>query len=734
MVGLFGLTAFVGAALLFAVEPMAAKAILPMLGGSASVWSTCLAFFQTALLIGYWYAHVTSWLTPRVQALVHGLFLAACVLLQPEVVASTANHPPAADAAPSAWLVWTLARTIGLPFVALAATSSILQRWAAALRRGKDSNPYPLYVASNFGSLLALLAYPLLIEPRLSLAAQARGWRLGFFCFAALMALCAATTASATRAFSAVPEEAARPIVWRKWLIWVALAFVPSSLLQGVTTYISTDIAPVPLLWIVPLALYLLSFILTFTQRTLVPRSLITRLVPIFALILIPPLAAGLVQWFWLPTHLLFFFAAALACHSSLYSRRPEPVGLTAFYLAIALGGVLGSLFNAIIAPAIFDRMAEYPLDIVLACLAASMDQASGQRHERLRSSLAMAATILVLSALLATDVGGISTTALGAMSVSIASGVFVYVVWTHRRRPLAFALSIGTVLLGTGLSPGVDGRVLRRERDFYGSLRVTQDDKAQVRRLFHGWTLHGQQSIEPGKEREPTTYYLPGGPGWQVFQTFNSRADAERASVSIVGLGIGSLACFAKPGQDWTFYELDPAVEAIARDASLFTYLPDSPAMRVRVVTGDARLRLADAPNQGFGLIVLDAFNSDAIPVHLLTREALTLYLQKRAPHGLVAFHISNSYLDLEPILDGLARERGMVSRIRRDLTLTDAEKKIGKQRTIWVILADNAEDLGTLADDPRWEPTRPGRGAWTDDRSSLLDVLKIGASHGRR
>jgi hypothetical protein len=734
MVGLFGLTAFVGAALLFAVEPMAAKAILPMLGGSASVWSTCLAFFQTALLIGYWYAHVTSRLAPRGQAVIHGLFLAACVLLQPAVVASTANHPPSSGADPSSWLVLTLARTIGLPFIALAATSSLLQRWDAALRHGKDSNPYPLYVASNFGSLLALLAYPFLIEPSLSLAAQARGWRLGFACFAALMALCAALTASASRTLAVVQQEAVPQVGRRIWLVWIALAFVPSSLLQGVTAYISTDIAPIPLLWVVPLALYLLSFILTFTQRPLLPWTLVVRSVPILALILVPPLAGGLVQWFWLPAHLLFFFAAALACHGALYRLRPDPAGLTGFYLAIALGGVLGSLFNAIVAPVLFDRMAEYPLDIVLACLVPSMAQASGPRPERLRLSLGLAGAILALSALLATDPGGISASALGALCVSIASGLFVYVVWTHSRRPVAFGLSVGAVFLGTGLSPGVDGRVLRRERDFYGSLRVTQDDKAQVRRLFHGWTLHGQQSIEPGRELEPTTYYLPGGPGWQVFQGFNARPDVQRANVAIVGLGIGSLACFAKPGQDWTFYELDPAVEVIARDASLFTYLRNSPADRVQVVIGDARLRLNDAPEHSFGLIVLDAFNSDAIPVHLLTREALTLYLAKRAPHGLLAFHISNSYLDLEPVLDSLARERGMVSRIRRDLTLTDAEKKIGKQRTIWVVLADTTDDLGTLADDPRWEPTRPGRGAWTDDRSSLLDVLRIGASRGPR
>jgi hypothetical protein len=394
---------------------------------------------------------------------------------------------------------------------------------------------------------------------------------------------------------------------------------------------------------------------------------------------------------------------------------------------------VLGSLFNALAAPALFDRMAEYPLGIVLACLVPAV-ASTPEGRERLRSSLLLAATILGLTAVLAADLGGISSTAIGALCVCVASGLFVYAVWTQSRRPVGFGLSVGAVLLGTGLSAGVDGRVLLRERGFYGALRVTEDDRAKVRRLFHGWTLHGQQSIEPGRRHEPTTYYLPGGPGWQVFRAFNDRPDASRSRVGVVGLGIGSLACFAEPGQEWTFFEIDPAVERIARDASLFTYLRDSPAHRIDVRIGDARLRLADAPDHSFGLLVLDAFNSDAIPVHLLTREAMSLYLDKRAPGGLIAFHISNSYLDLEPVVDGLARERGLVSRIRRDLNLTDAEKKIGKQRTVWVVVADSDADLGPIATDPRWVPTRPGKGAWTDDRSSLLDVLKIGPARRSR
>ena len=322
-------------ALLFAVEPMAAKALLPLLGGTAAVWSTCLAFFQAALLLGYFYAHATSRLSPRLQAILHRALLVACVLLQPAIVVSAADHPPP-SADPTVWLLGRLAATLGLPFLALAATSTLLQRWFAASRPRAD--PYPLYAASNLGSLLALLAYPLLLEPAFPLATQARLWRYAFAAFVAGMAACAGVTIHRARTIEVEPSPG-MTATSRDRALWVALAFVPSSLLQGVTTYLTTDIAPIPLLWVVPLALYLLSFVLTFASRPLVPHGLMVRALPITALILLVPLAAGLVQWFWMPVHLLFFFVAAMACHGELARRRPPPGELTGFYLAIALGG-----------------------------------------------------------------------------------------------------------------------------------------------------------------------------------------------------------------------------------------------------------------------------------------------------------------------------------------------------------------------------------------------------------
>ena len=733
MIRLFGLTAFVAAFLLFSVEPMAARAILPVLGGSASVWSTCLAFFQAALLLGYAYAHAGSRLTSRRQALLHVILISACVAVRPAIVASGALAPPGSGRDPTLWLIATLATTVGLPFVAIAATSSLLQRWYATSRPPGLNNPYPLYAASNLGSLLALLAYPLVVEPGLSLDSQARLWWLGFRGFAGLMAICVGMTMRSSQP-ARVEPAASRPSSDRsRILTWIALGFVPSSLLQGVTTYLSTDIAPIPLLWVVPLALYLLSFIFTFAERPLVSHPFMIRILPMAVLLLLTSFAGGLTQWYWLPIHLGYFFVAAMACHGELARRRPPPGELTGFYLAIAAGGVLGSLFNAIVAPILFDRAAEYPAAIALSCLVLAASPRPGSRPERLRTGFLLSGVILALTAWLARDFGALSGTAAGMVGVMLACGFFVYVAWTHTRRPVGFALAVGAIAAGVGNSPGVDGRVLRRERNFHGILRVTEDDDARVRRLFHGWTLHGQQSTEPGRARLPGSYYVRGGPGSQAIGAIGARADGGRADIAVVGLGIGSLATYATPGQSWTFYELDPAVERVARDPSLFTHLRDCAAGRLEVVIGDARLRLADAPAGHFELLILDAFSSDAIPIHLLTREALALYVSRRAPGGLIAFHISNRYLDLEPVLGALAADRGMVARVRADLTVTAEDREVGKQPTIWVVLADADADLGAIAANLRWSPARVGRALWTDEHASLVDCLSIGVRSRR-
>ena len=724
---LYAVTLFLGAALLFSVQPMVAKMVLPLLGGSPEVWNTCMAFYQAALLAGYAYAHlVTIRLGLRVQSALHLTLLILAFLLLPIGIpeGSTRALSPAAD--PTPWLLGTLLATVGLPFFAVAATAPLLQRWFAATGHPAAADPYFLYAASNLGSMLALLAYPLALEPSLNTRRQSEFWAASFVLLIALTTACAATTWSRHGAADLPTEtdgrgdDAERPGL-RTWLGWVALAFVPSSLLLGVTTYLTTDIAAIPLLWVIPLALYLLTFILVFARRPTLAHGA-ARALPVAVMLLLPALCAGLVQPLWIPLHLLTFFLAALVCHGALARRRPAARHLTAFYLVLSLGGVAGGVFNALVAPRVFDRVAEYPLAIVLACAAwALAARPAGTAAVRPRD-VALLLVIFGLTAALVTDLGGCAETALGPLGVMIDSGLLTLVGATYRARPLRFALGVGALLLACGLAPGVDGRPLHKERSFFGVLRVTEVQPGNYHRLFHGSTLHGQQCLNRGRRREPLSYFTRSGPIGDVFAAFGRRP-AGRRSVAIVGLGAGSLAAYAEPGSHWTFYELDPAVVRIARDPRYFTFLSDCRAATT-LVLGDARLRLRHAPEHGYDLIVLDAFSSDAPPVHLLTREAFRLYLRKLAPGGWLVFNISNRYLDLDPVLGAQARDAGLTCRLRYDTKPTRAEKQQGKQASIWAVMAARAADLGPLADHPNWKPPRlrPGDTAWTDDYASLL------------
>ncbi|MBX6312392.1 MAG: fused MFS/spermidine synthase [Isosphaeraceae bacterium] len=726
---LFAVTLLVGAALLFCVQPMVAKSVLPLLGGAPAVWNTCMVFFQSLLLAGYAYAHATtSRLGVRRQAILHVAPLVLPLLVLPIDVAHGADQPPS-QADPTAWLLRRLLATVGLPFFAVSATAPLLQRWFAETGHPSAEDPYFLYGASNLGSMLALLVYPTLIEPNLGLARQSRYWSIGYMLLAVLVLLCAVLIWRSPRPISCSLDrsEPLGSLSNHRRAGWVALAFIPSSLMLGVTTYLATDIASVPLLWVIPLALYLLTFILVFARRPIVPHAVMVRLLPIAVMLLAPALAAGLVQVFWVPLHLLTFFAAAMVCHGELGRRRPAVGHLTAFYLAVSIGGVLGGIFNALVAPVVFDRVAEYPLAIVLALLAVPAGNQGGWIPRGLAREVVIPFLIFLLAAALLRNLGGIAGTAVGALGVMIASGLMVLVAWTHRSRPVRFALAVGAVLLASGLSSGVDGRLLYRERSFFGVARVTQVEDEDCHRLFHGSTLHGQQCLEPSRRREPLTYFTRSGPIGQVFEVLRERRPS--LSVAVVGLGAGTLACYAEPGDRWTFYEIDPVIARIARDPRYFTYLADCRAGLPEVILGDARLRLRDAPAGSYDLIVLDAFSSDAAPTHLLTREALRLYRRKLAAGGLLAFNLSSRYLDLDPVLGALARDAGLIGRIRHDLDLSRAEVRAGKQPSIWAVLAARAADLGPLADDPRWQEPRirPQEVIWTDDFSDIVPHLLL-------
>ncbi|HEX8204260.1 MAG TPA: fused MFS/spermidine synthase [Isosphaeraceae bacterium] len=725
---LFAATLFVSSALLFAVQPMIAKAVLPALGGSPAVWNTCVAFFQATLLAGYAAVHAaTARLGIRHQAILHVGLLLVSALLSPLVLSREAVGTPPPGTDPTLWLLGLLATTVGLPSLVVASTAPLLQRWYAGLGHPAAEDPYSLYGASNLGSLLALLGYPLAIEPALGLARQSRLWAAGYGLLAALTLGCASAAWRSPAASRIVPDAddpRDRPDRGR-WLRWAALACVPSSLMLGVTTYLATDIVAFPLLWVIPLALYLLTFILAFARRPLVPPAAPARALPPAAVLLAALLCAGWTSVVLMPVHLATFVLAALACHGELARSRPPARHLTAFYLAISAGGVLGGLFNALAAPVLFDRVAEYPLALVLACLALPGSDPSPRSRASRAADAGLPLAIFALLGGLFVAVPDWPQAPAAVPVLMLASGLSALVVWTHRSRPVRFALGLGAVLLAVGMSSRVEGRLLHQERDFFGVLRVTRTGPGEQHRLFHGSTLHGQQCLDPPQRREPLTYYTRTGPVGEIFAAF--RARRTRPAVAVVGLGAGTLACYAEPAERWTFYEIDPAVVRIAREVRYFTYLNDCRAAGWAIVEGDARRGLRAAPRHGSGLIVLDAFSSDATPVHLLTREAMALYRDKLADGGLIACNISSRYLDLEPVLGAVARDAGLVCRVRRDLHVSRAERAAGRQASIWAVLAARPGDLGPLADDPRWPAPRPGGAAWTDDYSNIIRCFRI-------
>lgn len=765
LVALFAVATFLNAALLFAVEPMFTKMVLPLLGGTPSVWNTCLLFFQGALLVGYLYAHITSrWLTMSRQAALHLALLALAAATLP-IAVGRQSPPTTGTAAAIWWLLALLATTLGAPFVLLAAGAPMFQRWFAGTRHPLAGNPYFLYVASNVGSFAALLAYPTLIEPWLRLSEQSVHWARGY---ALLLVLVVAAGAAAWRwrregkddARNALVMEGgaidgsvavgggpphpdtpttspARPSArhddtipppptlvptnaWR--LRWVLLSFAPSSLLLGVTTFLSTDIASVPFLWVVPLALYLLTFVFVFARRPLLSRRIMLALHVVLTIVLLLSLGAetarrpAAIATF----HLLAFFVTAMVCHRELADARPRVEFLTEFYLWMSLGGLLGGVFNVLLAPLLYDHVVEYPFALILALGLRPMARERATDRRALLLDFALPLLVfgfITVGYLLPTPPGKWADYALYAylMVAALITAAFF-------PRPLRLALGAAALYLGIDAGARASDNTVYQARSFFGVYRVRHWGNYLL--LQHGTTTHGGQSLLASRKTEPLTYYHREGPLGDLFRlTTDSVAPRQ---VALVGLGTGTTACYSRPGEQWQYYEIDPLVVAIAKSPQLFSYLrecqPD-----VRVVLGDARLSLAATPDTSFDLIVLDAFSSDAIPVHLVTREALQLYARKLRPGGMVAFHISNRYLDLRPVLIELARDARMAgAMVDRDVTAAEKEKLFYGSR--WVVLAASAHTLAPLVRQAGWSvlpPSAPVR-IWTDDYSDVLHVMK--------
>jgi spermidine synthase len=717
----FTITTFVNAALLFTVEPMFSKMALPLLGGTPGVWNTCMLFFQTALLAGYAYAHVvTTRLAPRTQAAVHLTLLAVSLVSLPISIAAAFRSPH--PDAPVASLIALLAVSLGAPFLMLSSGAPLLQRWFSRTGHPSAANPYFLYAASNLGSMIALLAYPALLERTLTLSTQSRVWSACYVALIGLVGACAALARNRHASTAVAPtasDVSAGHLTMVRRLRWVLLAFVPSSMLLGVTTYLSTDVAAIPLLWVLPLAIYLLTFVIAFSSREWFRPKLVLGLQAVFLVWLTMSMSAGLSSLVSVmaPAHLSLLFLSALVCHSALAADRPPVARLTEFYLWISFGGMLGGVFNVLIAPSVFTAVVEYPIAIVLAAAVRPGNVAAGGSRAWRLDVLLPAALALLLAVLLRDGLP------IPGLSFRVSLGVFVAVAFTclaFYRRPVRFALSLALFFAVAGMSlRGKDERLLRR-RSFFGVYTVTRI--GDFRTLQHGTTTHGAQSVDPDEALEPLTYYHRLGPIAQVLTTIGG--DAPRR-VAVIGLGTGSLACYGRPDESWTFYEIDPLVERIARDPKYFTYMRDCPPAK-RVILGDARLSLANAPSGSYDILVVDAFTSDAIPTHLITRQALQLYLDKLGPSGVVAFHISNRYLDLEPVVAGIARSVGASALVGSDTYLSAEERGPFRNLSKWVAISRSRATIAPLQSTRGWRELEPSQGApWTDDFTNVLGVF---------
>lgn len=733
---------FFGAALIFFVEPMIGRMVLPLLGGAPAVWNTCVFFFQVALLAGYAYAHLLSALRPGLRVLVHALLVVGSLSALPVQLAAT--DPPALHD-PSTWLFRILALSVGLPFFVLAATGPLIQQGLRDFS-GPGSDPYPLFAWGNAGSLAALLAYPFLIEPWLRLRSQAWVWSGGYVLFAVVLVACALVMRPPRRSARRKPP-APRPrsvsIGTRAW--WVLLAFVPSATFLAVTHYMSTDVAVFPLIWVLPLGVYLVTMMLAFARRTIPIRQSSVGLAVATAAVVASFWAFHRpYTWVLFLLHPIALFCVGMVCHARLFAARPEPARLTQFYLFLALGGALGGMFATFVAPACFDSIAEYPILLVTACLIRPPADPHNDRRARwldLALPAALGALVALTGALVRT--GALTSNTL-VLLVQVALPCVL--VLALRKRPLRFALAIAVLLVAVHVQTRSRGEVLHARRDFFGVHKVVRAQGPGIHAvdasgkrlstgfLFHflwdGTTMHGAQAQDEPLRREPTSYYAASGPLGELLDKVEPVQPLDR--IAVVGLGAGTIAAYGRPGRSMTFYEIDPEVARIARDPRYFTYLSDS-AAHTEVVIGDGRALLARAPDASYDLIVLDAFASDAIPVHLMTAEAVDLYFRKLTARGILAVHVTNQHLDLEPVFHAIAAELGLRGRSKFDEVESLRELEAGKNRSHWIVLARGDALLGGLTSDGDWlNLPLPGvvaadrRFLWTDDYSSVVRVLR--------
>ena len=807
MIVIYSFTLFISAFLLFWVQLWVGKLLLPLLGGAPEVWNTCMVFFQAVLLLGYGYAHLLSTrLPPKYQAIVHTLFLLIPLTLLPLGLPLDTSPPSSTN--PLFWLLGILMVSVGLPSLAIATTAPLMQRWFADAT--KSSDPYFLYAASNTGSLLSLVSYPIIIETNLSLSQQSHFWSWGYGILVGLTSICAvglwryspelATTEipeilaenqlgstkvddlvnprlpidkfalAAEILAGKIPPDRLSPILAaqsatspsfislsssseitnslskKQQFRWVVLAFLPASLLLGVTTYITTDIATVPLFWSIPLIVYLFTFILAFAQNPWLDYRKVLPILPILATILIISFLLQVMRPLFLlvPLHLLGLLIVSYICHGALASDRPEPKHLTLFYFWISVGGVLGGIFNAIASPLLFTSILEYPLILIISFLLLPK-LIGNESSSSFRFSIPIGLGLIVATLGVGFTSRFVWSDWLGiGLVISLWAGV--YQAFNLSKLRLVVGLLLFSLLGQFSLT--TMGKVLVSDRSFFGVYRVVSQDQGQYYSLLHGTTLHGKQSRDPQRQLEPLTYFSRSGPIGQLFNYIPSTKQPpiprnlqvnnppEKPStslqVAVLGLGVGTLSSYAQPGQAWTFYEIDPAVVKIASNPQYFSFLSEAPTKN-QIILGDGRLQLAKTADNTYDLLIMDAFSSDAIPIHLVTLEAIELYLKKLKNNGIIAINISNRFVDLEPVIVNLSQRLGLVEYSQIDRSITELEKDQGKTASHWIVLTRDRESLGNLPQDPRWRrgTLQADAPLWTDDFSDIWQVLRFQSNH---
>jgi spermidine synthase len=660
ILGVFALTLFLSASLLFWIQPLLAKMVLPYLGGSPSVWNTCMMFFQGVLLIGYLYAHFLTRLPTKIQLIFHISLLALGIIFLPFVISPSGFS---VNQAPVFALVMLLIYCAAIPLIAISASAPLLQKWFASTLHPAANDPYFLYAASNAGSLVALLAFPFILEPRYTLTLQSHIWEILFLVLIILIILCGLTSVSAKSKKENIALELSNNTPLSHKFYWLALSFVPSSLLLGVTTYITTDIAAIPLFWVFPLALYLLTFIFAFARKPIMQQSTaqvvrLSLVLPFFIIMIHPSYISHFT--YKLAIHLVLFFTTAYVCHFELVKYRPSHERLTSFYLWIALGGFLGGVFNTLLAPLIFSDTSEYPVMLMLSLLLVPPE--------------------------------------------------------FFNKKIIATVVSLFFISSYYFASPDLKYSILTT-RNFFGTLHVVEFPH-NVHHLFHGTTLHGLQVRDAGRQKDILSYYTA------LVKIFdNLHRDKKRLNVAITGLGTGSCGCLARNDDELTFYEINPGVVKIAEDPQYFSFLKLCPPTG-GIILGDARLNLQKASNHLYDVMVLDAFSSDSIPVHLLTSQAIELYFKKLKADGVLLINISNRYLDVTKVLSALALKYQLVSAV----IYTGNDRHNFIYQASWVILAKNNVNIAEIVSglEVKQLPIVDPSYLWTDDYSDIIRLLR--------